>query len=209
MNLSAVILAGGASRRMGCDKAWVEIEGQPLITRALRTMRNLGITEIFISGRAGTDYSALDCPVLHDREPGAGPLAGIERALDITRAQLTLVLAVDLARMTTAFLGKLVRRCDRLTGVIPKLRDQLEPLAAIYPKRCHCIARQCLVDYRLAAKDFANACLRERAVRSFRVARTDAPCFDNWNTPSDLSASAGSGVLAKLPASTRTSNAVP
>jgi len=189
MKLDAVILAGGASSRMGRDKAWVEDEGRPLIARALSTLRSSGIQEIFISGRAGTDYSPLRCPVLLDRESGSGPLAGIERALDATEAQLLLVLAVDLPRMTADFLRKLADRCEPLTGVIPKLRGQLEPLAAIYPKRCHFIARDCLLKCRLAARDFAEGCRRERAVKTFAVPSADLPCFDNWNRPSDVAAS--------------------
>ena len=120
MNLSAVILAGGQSRRMGKDKAWIEFDGQPLIERTLRAVRSSGITQVFISGRAGTDYSVLGCPVLLDQEAGLGPLAGIERALEATRASLMLVLAVDLPRMTAAFLRKLADSCDALTGAIPK-----------------------------------------------------------------------------------------
>ena len=190
MNISAVILAGGESSRMGRDKAWLKLNGQPLITRALSIVRAAGIEEIYISGRAGADYSALRCPILLDREPGTGPLAGIERALDATQAPLMLVLAVDLPNMTAAFLRKLADRCAPLTGAIPKLKGQLEPLAAIYPKRCHFIVRDHLLKCRIAARDFAEACLRERAVRTYAVARSDVRCFDNWNTPSDTAAPA-------------------
>jgi len=187
VNLSAVILAGGESRRMGRDKAWLLTEGQPLIARAVRTLREAGIAEIFISGRAGTDYSALGCPVLLDREPGSGPLAGIERALEAADAELILVLAVDLPRMTAAFLQKLIQHCDRLTGVVPKLEARLEPLAAIYPKRCQFIARDCLSRGRLAVRDFAEACRREQAVRIFPVPQNEAACFENWNSPAHVS----------------------
>ncbi len=189
MNVSAVILAGGESHRMGQDKAWLELGGQPLIARALSTIRESGIGEIFISGRAGNDYSKLRCPVLLDREAGCGPLSGIERALEEAGTPLVLVLAVDLPYMTAAFLRKLAAHCDPLTGAIPRLRSQLEPLAAIYPKRCRFIARDCLLKCRLAARDFADACLRERAVRPIAVAQVDAACFDNWNSPADVSAS--------------------
>ncbi len=193
MNLSAVILAGGESRRMGRDKAWVEVQGRPLIARALATVRDLGPREVFISGRAGADYSRLKCPVLFDLEPGCGPLGGIERALHATSSPLLLVLAVDLPKMTTALLRKLVDRCDRLTGVVPKLRGNLEPLAAVYPKRCHQLARDCLLKGRRAARDFADACLRERAVRTFAVPQAEAICFENWNSPRDK---AGRGATA-------------
>jgi molybdenum cofactor guanylyltransferase len=186
VNLSAVILAGGESRRMGRDKAWVEFDGQPLILRALSAVRDSGIKEVFISGRAGSDYSALGCPLLFDREPGCGPLAGIERALEVTEASLLLVLAVDLPWMTAAFFRKLAERCDPLTGVVPKLRGQLEPLAGIYPKRCQLIVRDCLRRGRRAVREFADACRRERAVRIFVVPQAELGCFQNWNRPDDM-----------------------
>lgn len=186
MNLSAVILAGGESRRMGQDKAWVEAGGQSLLARACSTVRASGIEEIFISGRPGTDYSRLGCPVLFDRESGCGPVAGIERALEATAAPLLLVLAVDLPHMTAALLRWLAAHCDALTGAVPKLKGQLEPLAAIYPRRCRFVALDCLLKGRLAARDFAEACLREQAVKAFAVTGGAAACFDNWNRPSDV-----------------------
>ena len=195
MNLSAVILAGGESRRMGKDKAWLEVGGQPLITRSLSVLRASGIQEVFISGRAGTDYSALRCPVLFDLEPGCGPLGGIERALAAATAPLVLVLAVDLPRITPAFLRKLAAHCDPLTGAVPKLKEELEPLAAIYPKRCGFIARDCLLKFRRAARDFADACLREHAVRTVAVSGADARCFDNWNSPADVTLPLGRSLL--------------
>jgi len=185
MKLGAVILAGGESRRMGRDKAWLQAGGRPLIARALSVIGDAGITEVFISGRCGVDYSALGAPVLLDREPGLGPLAGIERALESVNAPLLLVLAVDLPNMTAAYLRKMAKRCDALTGAVPELNGGLEPLAAIYPKGCRVIARDCLRDSKLAAREFAEACLREGVVGKFVVSKSDAGCFENWNTPSD------------------------
>jgi molybdopterin-guanine dinucleotide biosynthesis protein A len=183
---SAVILAGGASTRMGRDKAWLELDGQPLIAHAVAKVRQLRIADVFISGVATADYSELKCPVLHDLEPGFGPLGGIERALHVCRTPLLLVLAVDLPGMTASFLRKLLARCDRLTGMVPKVGRGHEPLAAVYPKRCHAIAFEFIAKSRHGARDFASACLREGAVRSFPVARADAVCFANWNSPADL-----------------------
>ena len=197
MNLSAVILAGGESRRMGRDKAWLEVGGQPLITRSLSALHASGVQEVFISGRAGTDYSALPCPVLFDLEPGCGPLGGIERGLAAATAPLLLVLAVDLPHMTSAFLLKLAEQCNPLTGVVPNLRGEYEPLAAIYPKRCGVIARDRLLEFCHAARDFAEACLREHAVRTFAVSGADARCFDNWNSPADVATPCPSSVYSK------------
>lgn len=184
--LSAVILAGGESRRMGRDKAWVEFGGKPLVQLAVEKAGQLGIREIFISGRAGEDYSALKRPVLFDLEPGFGPMGGIERGLYECATPLLLVLAVDLPRMSTAFLTRMQQSCDRLTGVVPKLNGELEPLAAIYPKRCHKFASAAIAKSQHSARDFASACLRERAVRVLEISRTDAGCFANWNTAADM-----------------------
>ena len=188
MKLSAVILAGGESKRMGRDKAWIEKNGVPLIVRAVATVRRAGVEDIFISGRPGVDYSVLGRPVLYDRQAGLGPLGGIERALLETRSPLLLVLAVDLARMTPECLKSLAGRCDDLTGAVPELNGQLEPLAAIYPRRCHAIAASLLQQSRHAAREFAETCYREHAVTCISVPSdaVSAACFANWNSPSDL-----------------------
>jgi molybdenum cofactor guanylyltransferase len=186
MNLSAIILAGGASKRMGQDKASVQFKGYSLLSLAVEKVRQLGIQEVFISGRTGIEYSTLNCPVLSDLDPGCGPLGGIERGLHASSSTLLLVLAVDLPHMDTAFLEKLIAQCDGSTGVVPKLDGWLEPLAAIYPKRCHLIASDFLARSRRAAHEFAERCLEESAVRIMRVAHADAGCFTNWNTPADI-----------------------
>jgi molybdopterin-guanine dinucleotide biosynthesis protein A/precorrin-6B methylase 2 len=184
---SAVILAGGQSRRMGRDKAWVEINGQTLLARALATVRDAGIDEVFISGREGTAYASLGCPVLHDARPGRGPLGGIVAGLSAAHSPLLLVLAVDLARMTSAFIRKLKVHCTANTGVVPVLSGRLEPLAAIYPTRYHRVAGQLLKKSR-AAHELAELCRRERAVRTVAIAPSDARFFLNCNTRADLAA---------------------
>ena len=186
VSVSGLVLAGGASRRMGRDKAWLELDGTPLIRLAVEKLRALGIKEVFISGRAGEDYSALKCPVLFDLEPGLGPIGGIERGLHECSSPLLLVLAVDLPRMSLTFLHTMRKTCDRLTGVVPKLNGQLEPLTAIYPKRCHTFTFAAIAKSQHSARDFASACLRERAVRVCSVARGEASNFLNWNRPGDL-----------------------
>jgi molybdopterin-guanine dinucleotide biosynthesis protein A len=170
---------------MGRDKAWIELDGQPLIARLVSLLRSLNVAELFISGRSGTDYGALGCPVLLDLEPGFGPMGGIERGLHASQSPLVLVTAVDLAHLNREFLSRLIARCDRLTGAVPKLRGELEPLAAIYPKRCHELAAHAIFRSRYSARDFAQMCLTERAVRTFHVGRADAACFANWNRPAD------------------------
>jgi molybdopterin-guanine dinucleotide biosynthesis protein A len=184
--MSAVILAGGESRRMGRDKAWIEWNGRPLIDWAVEKVRRIGVEEVFISGRPDGDYCGLGCPVLVDLEPGLGPLGGIERGLFRCMSPLLLVLAVDLPQMTPECLGKLTARCDRLTGVVPQRAGRWEPLAAIYPKRCHSFAFGLFTHGLRAAHEFVDNCLRGRAVKRWNVPASDAACFANWNCPDDM-----------------------
>lgn len=183
---SAVILAGGESRRMGRDKAWIEWQGKPLIQRAVDLVRDLGVHQVLLSGRAESDYGPLRCPVLHDLEPRVGPLSGIERGLQACASPLLLVLAVDLPDLSLTLLRKLVHCCDPLTGVVPLRHGRLEPLVAVYPKRCHAFAQARMIRGACAVHDFATDCHRERAVRYWRVPASLDAVFRNCNQPQDL-----------------------
>jgi len=186
MKVSAVILAGGESRRMGHDKARLQLDGMTWLEAAVAKVRAAGASEVFISGRAGMEYEAAGCPVLFDLEPGLGPLGGIERGLHACTGELLLVLAVDMPRITSECLGGMLAKCDRLTGAVPRLRCGLEPLAAIYPRRCHEIARRFLAERNCVAREFAAACVREKAVRTVAFKESEAKLFANWNSPEDL-----------------------
>lgn len=183
MNLSALILAGGKSTRMGCDKAWLEIDGQPLLMRQISLARQSGIEKIYISGRSGIDYSRVEYPVLKDEFLDVGPLAGIERGLAAIPAGLLLVLAVDLPLMESQFLTRLAGYCEEGRGAVPALSGQLEPLAAIYPKEAHSIAVHLLANGRYAAKDFVKSCREAGLLGIISVEPGDERLFRNLNSP--------------------------
>ena len=183
MRCSALILAGGKSRRMGRDKARLELAGRPLLARQIELARELGADKIFISGRAGADYAAFGCEVLFDFYPEAGPLAGVERGLATATAPFLLVLAVDLPRMTVEFLQRLLQKCRAETGVVPEMRGRLEPLAAIYPRRAHALARERLRAGENGMQDFAAAVEQAGGLCRYSVTSAEEEVFFNWNSP--------------------------
>lgn len=122
-------------------------------------MRELRPTEVSISGRAGTDYSSLDCPVLNDRFEEAGLLAGIERALEAISSPLLLVLTVDMPRMKLPQLRMLIAQCTENCGGIPRVNNRMEPLAAICPRASLSLAMGLLENQRSAATHFAESCI--------------------------------------------------
>lgn len=210
-NFSAVILAGGQSRRMGRDKAWLPLDGQSLLARQLELIRQLAPAEIFVSGRADTDYCALGCRVLTDRFANVGPLAGVERALEATTTPLLLVLAVDLPDLTVDFLRRLAVGCVGEAGVVLRHAGHLEPLVAFYPKAAWPVlvglldehisrfpsdrAKTAVSGLSVArepgarspsATRFAELCAAAGLVSFMDVSAADARCLVNWNSPADL-----------------------
>jgi molybdenum cofactor guanylyltransferase len=106
-----VVLAGGASRRMGCDKALIELDGETLLDRARRLLRATECAHLCVMGRSDVGDG------LEDREPGAGPGRALHDALAHARAlELDGVLAVpvDMPCLTPAHLAPLCAAPNRL-----------------------------------------------------------------------------------------------
>lgn len=186
MLFSAVILAAGKSERMGRDKAWLEVNGYPLILRQVELAREVGAAEVFISGRRDCNYSVLGCPVLTDRFPDTGPLAGIERGLAATSTPLLLALAVDLPRLTPSVLRRLLSHCTAQSGAIPRVKQLIEPLAAFYPRAAHQTLVANLDAGRKAVRVFAQDCVTKGLAEFVDLPDSTASAFANWNSPDDL-----------------------
>jgi len=186
MNFSAVILAGGKSSRMGCDKAFAELDGQTLLARQIRLVQAAGAAEVFISGQPGVNYSGFGCPVLTDKFHDAGPLAGIHSALAAADSSLLLVLAVDLAGMTAECLQQLAAGCSEHTGVVPRINGQLEPLAGFYPKTSLPLATFLLGQNSFAVGNFAERCEQAALVSFADLPDSAAGFFLNCNSPGEL-----------------------
>lgn len=101
-DVTASILAGGKSTRMGTDKAFVEFEGRTLLARALDLGRSVS-ADVRIIG--STQKFASFASVVEDVFRGCGPLAGIHAALLASPTDLNLILAVDTPFISHAFFG--------------------------------------------------------------------------------------------------------
>ena len=156
-------------------------------------VRELAPAEIFISGRADADYGALGLPVLLDRFTDLGPLAGVERALAELHSPLLLALAVDLPDMTADFMRRLATHCHAGSGVVPRTRQGLEPLAAFYPRAMQPIAAAMLHEGRAAMTEFVRRGVEAGLVDEWACPPADEAWFRNWNEPEDASPGEGPG----------------
>lgn len=132
---TAVILAGGRSRRMGTDKALLKIDGEPLIRRLARQLER-HVEQVLISARRVSDYSYLGYEVVPDRVPDLGPLGGIASALARSAHDLTLFVPCDLPGIPQDLVTRLLREARSADAVVPRREDgQVEPLFAVYRRR--------------------------------------------------------------------------
>ena len=81
MNISAALLAGGESRRMGQDKATLVFHGKPLWQIQLDLLRKLRPREILLSARTDPGWRPADVHFVPDQTPSRGPLSGLAATL--------------------------------------------------------------------------------------------------------------------------------
>lgn len=130
--ISMIILAGGASRRMGRDKSDLMIDGKTFLEMQIEKGEKLGISDIILSGYHGE--KKYKYPVVTDRIPGKGPLGGLEACLRRAENPYCLVLGVDVPLVPVQELSALISTVNRAKSdaVILRHSGHEEPLMGIY-----------------------------------------------------------------------------
>jgi molybdopterin-guanine dinucleotide biosynthesis protein A len=178
--LTVVILAGGQAARFP-GKLEARLNGRPLLARVHANLRDAA--PVVIAGRDtfSPDLdSLLDCPIVVDRWPGRGPLAGLLSACTQIRTPLVFAVAGDAPRVDRRVLDALLAaRHDGDEAVVPEHDGSLEPLAALYDRAA--LEREAWSALDGRASMFA---LLERL--RVRTVALDAHFFANINTAADL-----------------------
>jgi molybdopterin-guanine dinucleotide biosynthesis protein A len=131
--LTGLVLAGGASSRMGVDKAALIVDGEPLARRATRVLGSVCGLVLVASGD-GHRLAWLGLPEVADVHPGAGPLAGLIAGLEAIATPLVAVVAVDMPDASGAVLRLLAERAPGHDAAVPRTERGLEPLHAVYAR---------------------------------------------------------------------------
>lgn len=194
LGVSAAILAGGRARRLGgADKASLSVGGVRIIDRQLAALSAVA-DDIRIVANDPVRYAGLHIPVIADAIAGAGPLGGLYSALLDARHDRVLILACDLPFVTAALLRRLVAEsvgADEVDAVVPRSARGLEPLCALYSRRCAGAVRARIDRGELAVAGLLTG-LRVRELGPEALAPYDeGALFENVNTPHDHARASG------------------
>src|SRR5437764_340846 len=121
MNISAVLLAGGESRRMGRDKATLLFHGKPLWQIQLQLLRKLEPAQIFVSARTYPSWCPADVEFVADDPPSRGPISGIAASLAQMHTAHLLALAIDMPFMSDRYLRYLCDEIEPRIGIVPAI----------------------------------------------------------------------------------------
>jgi molybdopterin-guanine dinucleotide biosynthesis protein A len=188
MPITAAILCGGKSSRMGRQKAFLPYEGKTMIERRYESMRDL-FGEIVLVANDPDAYSQLSVDVVKDIIPNRGPLVGILSALLVAQYEYVFVIACDMPLIDNKLIREMCQqRHDK--DVLVLSHDQgVEPLLGVYSKKCVEPLEQAIFADQLKAHDFlagVNAQLFAFDAERYSSGGALPPYF-NVNTPQDYS----------------------
>jgi len=139
---TAIIMAGGDSRRMGTDKANVALGEKTLLQSVIATMQQL-FPQVIVSVRQ--PRAGIDWPQVCDEQPDGGPLAGLVASLGQITTPWAFMVACDMPFVVPEVVELLAGYRSRYQAVVPVVHGHPQPLAAFYAASCLAPLRASLV----------------------------------------------------------------
>lgn len=127
--LLGAVLCGGASRRMGVDKATIPIDGVPMARRVADALAAAGCAPVVAVGGDAEELGALGLTHLDDEFPGEGPLGGILTVLAVESPAV--VVSCDVPYIRSETLVRLVEARGEHQAAIA-CTEHVEPLCAVW-----------------------------------------------------------------------------
>jgi FdhD protein len=166
--VTAAVLAGGRSMRMGVDKTLLPVDGETLLARVVEAVSGVCAHTMVVTNRPEQIAEAGlpdDTPVFVDETPNQGPLGGLVTALRETSDDWVLAIAADVPYLEPDIIRALWDARDGARVVVPVTEKGVEPLLALYHRDCLPV---------------------ELSLEALRVVDPSMRSFLNVNTPEDL-----------------------
>jgi molybdopterin-guanine dinucleotide biosynthesis protein A len=185
MELTAIILAGGKSRRMGVNKALMSYKGKPLIQYSIDLALCMTANILISSNRE--ELSCLGFPVVKDSSAVETPLAGIHAGLKASTTAWNLVLTCDMPNVSGALILHLLEHTGKdFLLVLPGHGEYLEPLCGLYHKDLVPVIESCFQRQEFAPLDLLGK-VNYRIMNVEGITKDDPSfLFRNMNEKRDL-----------------------
>ncbi len=177
--INAIILAGGQSKRMGENKAFLPLGETTFIKTLIQTLEPI-TDRIIISGNNNV-YSFLGHPVVEDEHKNCGPLAGIYAGLNKTDTNWNLIVSVDSPFINAKLIKELKQHIKTQQVLIAETNERQMPLVGFYHKSCKTSIKSALERGSFKVMTILNELKTER----IRIQESYNTLLTNVNTPQD------------------------
>lgn len=185
---AGAILIGGRSRRMGMDKALLEIDGVPLRQRQCVALTEAGVSEIILSTRLDLRVVIPGIKTVLDAWDDIGPIAGIAAVLQATSCPVVFMLAVDMPCITPRMIQRILSLSNQERGCVPLVHGRHEPLAAAYPRSLLGLVQSQIAAGRHAMHNLIEKAVARGQMSSLEIGDAEVGCFMNCNSPDEWQA---------------------
>ena len=173
---------------MGRDKAFLELDGRPLIQIVVERMTRV-CTEVMIVSGDAAPYAGLGVPVVQDRFPGIGVLGGLHAGLEAASHDLTLAVGCDMPFLKPDVLRAFAGWAADADVALLRRGEHVEPLHAAYRRTClPAIERAIRAGKRRIISFFPEVRVRYVTPEEVRVLDPALDSFRNVNTPEEWEA---------------------
>lgn len=183
--LGGAVLAGGASRRMGTDKALISRDGVTLVEGAVAALRAADADPVVVIGGDRAALEALHLDVVDDRWPGEGPLGGIITALRHVETDIVAVLSCDLTDASAIAVTSVVGALGTADVAVPVVGGRTQWMHAAWRRSALPVLTAAFEAGRRAPRDAVSALTVTELLDG-------DPCwFHDADRPEDLPGDAG------------------
>ncbi len=184
--MTAIILAGGNSVRMGENKAFLPIDGVPIITRIHSLLTELFAEVIIITNQTQL-FKDFRSRTYVDLIPDKGALGGLYTGVFLSEFEYSFCVACDMPFIKRSLVRFLVKNTTGEDAIVPRTRDGLQPLHAVYSKRCLNAMKQVINEGGYKIIDFYDL-VKVKIIDEADFLHIDPvrESFINVNTPEEL-----------------------
>ncbi len=193
MPFTLAINAGGRSRRMGRDKALVQLAGRPMLEHVIERVSGLGQAQTLLVSNDHALHARFGLPMLRDSLPDGGSLGGIYTALMHSQNGHTLVVACDMPFLSVALLRHMLalREEGDYDVIVPRVKGYPQGLHAVYGQVCIAPIRAQIEAGRLKVIGFYDQVrVRYLDEDEWKPLDPTGQALNNINTPEELAVAA-------------------